>query len=164
MGKYAELTIQESIEDLTKLLKKQTKGKIILKLNCLIHIKRNSFKTRQDLCDFLGINKRTQERWINKYKHGGLANYLSPTTRNTTAYKIPENVREGLRKCVHDSDVGFSSYVQAQQWVKDQYGVELQYNTIRQFLINKFKTKIKQPRKSHIKKKIGAEEAFLKTT
>ena len=164
MGKYAEFNIKESIEDLRGMLKKQTSGKNMLKLNCLIHIKDKRFKTRQELCNFLGLNKRTQERWVNRYKRGGLSSYLAPTIRNTTAYLIPKDVQEGLKECVYDSKVGFSSYVQAQQWVKEQYGLELKYNTIRQFLINKYKTKIKQPRKSHIKKEIGAEEAFLKTT
>jgi transposase len=46
----------------------------------------------------------------------------------------------------------------------EQYGVEVNYHRIREYLIKHFKTKVKRPRKSHIQKDPQAEEAFFKTT
>jgi transposase len=51
----------------------------------------------------------------------------------------------------------------AQDWVKKEFGVEIKYQRIREYLIQHFRTKTKSPRKSHIKKDKQAEEAFLKT-
>jgi len=63
-----------------------------------------------------------------------------------------------------NSELGFSSYVEAQKWVAIEHKVHLKYNTIREHLIRRYKTKIKSARKSHVKKDIKAVEAFLKTT
>jgi len=50
----------------------------------------------------------------------------------------------------------------AQQWVRDNFGLEIKNNTLRTYLILHFKTKIKAPRKSHYKKDDQTIEAFLK--
>ena len=164
MGKYATISLSETLVELKSLLKSQTNSKNITRVNCLIHLKNSKFKTRQELSDYLGCDKRTMERWLAKYKEGGLANMLYKPTRNSTPHVIPVNVQQDLKQRVEDAEKGFSSYVQAQQWVNQKYGLDLKYNTVRQHLINYHKTKIKSPRKSHVKKDIEASEAFLKTT
>ena len=54
-------------------------------------------------------------------------------------------------------------YWDAQKWVFDKYGVEIKYQRIREYLIQHFGTKLKVPRKSHYRKDVEAEKAFLKT-
>jgi len=88
---------------------------------------------------------------------------LLPNKRNRKPYVIPEEVDQALAKRVKDSNGGFSSYKEAQQWVNSEYGLDLKYNTIREHLIRYYKTKIKTPRKSHVKKDDQAVDAFLKT-
>jgi len=52
----------------------------------------------------------------------------------------------------------------AQQWVRDNFGLEIKNNTLRTYLMQHFKTKIKAPRKSHYKKDDQTIEAFFKTS
>jgi len=164
MGKQLNITIKETKKELLKELKTQTIDRNKTRINCLIHLKESKFKTRQELSDYLGCHLRTMERWITKYRLGGIKEMLYYASRQSSPSLIPKEVQQGLKQMVFNADKGFSSYVQAQEWVKQEYSVKLQYNTIRQHLIKYHKTKIKSPRKSHIKKDKQAEETFLKTT
>ena len=73
-------------------------------------------------------------------------------------------IHQGLEQKVNDPHNPFPGYWEAQDWVQQEYGIEIKYQRIREYMIQHFKTKIKSPRKSHIKKDKQAEEAFLKTT
>ena len=163
MGKKAQILIKEEVLELKKLLKQQTTNKNINRVRCLLYLKESKFRTRKELSDYLNCHIRTMERWLLKYTEGGLSLLLSPMNQNKSPYLIPEKVRIGLEKRVFDQNQGFLSYVEAQQWVKQEYDLDLNYTTLRSFLIKHFKTKIKRPRKSHTQKQKGAEEAFLKT-
>jgi len=87
-----------------------------------------------------------------------LPNYIERKSNIVTS-----EMHEGLSKRVHDPENGFSSYVEAQNWVEQEFGVKMNYHWLRDYMIKRFKTKIKQPRKSHIKKKEQGIESFLKT-
>ena len=78
--------------------------------------------------------------------------------------KITAEVHNGLSERVHNPEQGFRSYAQAVQQVKDTYGITYNYNTLRDYMIDFFGTKIKQPRKSHIKKSEEAVTDFSKLT
>lgn len=51
-------------------------------------------------------------------------------------------------------------YWDAQQWILDEYGVEVNYQRIREYLTKHFGTKVKQPRKSHINKDPNGKATF----
>jgi transposase len=70
----------------------------------------------------------------------------------------------GLSQRVNDPTNTFLGYWDAQQWVNETYGIDIKYQRIREYLKQHFKTKLKSPRKSHYKKNVEAEKAFLKTT
>lgn len=55
-------------------------------------------------------------------------------------------------------------YWDAQQWILGEYGVEVNYQRVREYLIKHFGTKVKRPRKSHIDKDPNGEATFFKTT
>lgn len=76
---------------------------------------------------------------------------------------ISQEIHLGLEKRANDPHNPFLGYWDAQDWVKKEYGVEIKYQRIREYLIQHFLTKTKSPQKSHIKKDKQAEEAFLKT-
>jgi len=164
MGKQSKIIIKETIEELQILLKKEKNIRNVKRLNCLLFIKESKFLTRQELSDYLGHHLRTIERWLNRYQSGGIQGLFYPESRNSAPTAIPIEVQKGLAEQVADCDKGFASYVQAQQWISDTYSVDIEYNTVRQHLIKYHRTKIKSPRKSHIKKDEQAVEAFLKTT
>jgi len=83
--------------------------------------------------------------------------------KNKRSKIITTEIHQGLEQRAKDPQNPFRGYWDAQNWVKREYGVEIKYQRIREYLIKHFKTKTKSPRKSHIKKDKQAEEAFLKT-
>lgn len=164
MGIHSKLVIKESVGDLELLVRKQAKVKNIDRLRSLICIKTNKFETRQQLAGFLGYHIRTMERWLSVYEQEGLAKMLIPEKLDRDSHLINLEVHQEISKRVNDPLAGFSSYVEVQQWLSTEHKLDVQYHTIRAYLIRHFKTKIKRPRKSHIKKDDQAVEAFLKTT
>lgn len=164
MARLSKLVISESIEELKSLLKKQKQYKNTLRLQALISIKENKFQTRKELSEDIGVVRRTLEMWLSKYRQGGIGQMLISPTRNRKSTFISAEVEIELDKIVQDPEQGFSSYVEAQQWLRREYSLDLKYNTVREHLIRRYKTKIKSPRKSHVKKDDKAVDAFLKTT
>ena len=163
MGRTSELVIKESAEELRIFMKRQSLSKNRDRLLALLHLKENTYSTRDLLCQHLGYSKRSLERWLTTYRTTGLKSLMLREERERKSYIISDEIDEALAKRVNDSEVGFSSYREAQQWVCTEYGLDLKYNTIREYLIRYYKTKIKTPRKSHTKKDAQAVEAFFKT-
>jgi transposase len=163
MGKKASLDIGESVLDLKNLLGKQKTLKGEKRLKSLLIIKSGRFSTRGELADHLGIHIRTLERWITNYKAGGVDMMLTDKPKNKTSRIITPAIHSGLSQRVHDPHNPFLGYWDAQNWVRQEYGVDIKYQRIREYLIKHFKTKPKTPRKSHYKKDVQAEKAFLKT-
>ena len=163
MGRKAILDIRESDSELNKLLLKQKTLKGEKRLKSLLAIKSGKFETRQQLADFLGIHIRTLERWLVNYKAGGLEMMLTDKPKNKSSKIITPQIHKGLSQRVHDQNNPFLGYWDAQNWVEQEYGVVVKYQRIREYLIQHFKTKPKTPRKSHYKKDVEAEKAFLKT-
>ena len=163
MAKPQNFTIKESLNELKKLRKSQKKFKFEKRILWLIYIKENKFKTRTELCKYLDINPRTQQRWTKQYREKGIQYLLSDLSNKRKSKIITSNIHKALEQRVNDSANGFLGYWEAQQWVNEQFGINIQYHWLRKYLITHFKTKLKSPRKSHYKKDDEAEKAFLKT-
>jgi transposase len=163
MGKKAHLDISESYLELNDLLKKQNTLKKEKRIRCLLDIKTQEFTTRQDLADSLRIHIRTLERWIINYKSGGIQEFLHDKPKNKQSKIITPKIHKAIEQRVNSSTNPFLGYWDAQSWVNSEYGLDVKYHRIREYLIQHFKTKLKVPRKSHYKKDDEAEEAFLKT-
>ena len=163
MARKSKLVIKESVEELRIALKAQTKHRNINRIRVLLQIKNNVFPRREELGEFIGVTRRTIEKWLSDYTKGGLKNMLSREKLERKSHLIPQEVHQALEERVMNSK-GFSSYVEAREWILEEYNLDLKYNTVREHLIRHFKTKIKSPRKSHVKKDKQAIEVFLKTT
>ena len=83
--------------------------------------------------------------------------------KNKQSKIITPEIHKGLEQRVNDPNNPFLGYWDAQEWVNEKYNVQVKYQRIREYLKQHFKTKLKSPRKSHYKKDVEAEEAFLKT-
>lgn len=162
MRKTKELIIEESIEELNKTKRKCTSIKEEKRLRMLISFKEDKNIDRVELALDLKICKRTLERWIKSYRKEGLLFFQAGRTRIRSSKIINASISKGLEDRVKDPNASFKSYIDAQQWVLEEYGESINYHTLRWFLTKKFGTKLKSPRKSHIKKDPEAVEAFLK--
>jgi transposase len=159
-----EIDIKESVLELRKLRLKQKSLSKQKRVDCLLYLKTSKFKTRQELANYLSVHIRTQERWLVKYRLHGLDYLLADSSKVRKSKIITQEIHQGLEIRVNSSDAPFLGYWDAQQWVNEQYNVEIKYHWLRQYLIKHFKTKLKTPRKSHYKKDQQAVDAFLKTS
>jgi len=165
MPKKSTLKVQESLSELKSLLKQQTNSKNTVRIQSLICIKSFQFDKRVDLASFLGYNVRTMELWLKKYKEGGIDKMLdSKKEKQKRKRLVTSQIHQGLSERLNNPKVGFMSYTEAHKWVNESYGTTIKYTTIRNYMIAFFGTKIKRPRKSHIKKSQEAKADFLKLT
>jgi transposase len=164
MATARKFHIKESSSELISLRKKQKVYRVEKRIIWLLEVQKDKFKTRESLASSLGINLRTQERWILQYISGGIDELLGDKAKNIKSRIITPEIHEGLSKRVNSSEQPFLGYWDAVEWVKKEYNVDVQYHNLRRYLIQHFKTKLKTPRKSHYKKDDKAVDAFLKTT
>lgn len=164
MATARKFIIKESSSELTSLRKKQTQYRIEKRIIWLLELQKCRFNTRESLAVYLGINIRTQERWILRYISGGINRLLIDKSKNISSRIITPEIHQGLSERVNSSDNPFLGYWEAVQWVKNKYDTDVTYHNLRVYLIKHFKTKLKVPRKSHYKKDDKATDAFLKTT
>ena len=73
-------------------------------------------------------------------------------------------IYEVLAERLSQAENCFTSYKEALLWTNETYQTDFKYSWFRKYLIKHFSTKLKVPRKSHIKKDEKAEVAFLKSS
>jgi len=164
MPKQADIEIKEDIDYLKNLRKQENNHRLKTRIQSLILTKEKKFNRRVDLANHLGVGIASLDRWTRVYKTSGIDAMLTISNGGKRRNSVPKKVHEGLLKKVHDSRDPFLGYWDAVLWVKENYDIEIKYNTLRTYLIRHFKTKLKEPRKSHYKKDEQAIEAFKKTT
>lgn len=163
MAKPQNITIKESFDELKELRKNQKNFKFEKRILWLIYLKENKFKTRKELCEYLDIDPRTQQRWSKQYRDEGIECLLTDLPKKRKSRTITPEIHEALEKRLNSSENGFLGYWEAQEWVNENFDINIQYHWLRKYLITHFRTKLKSPRKSHYKKDDEAEKAFLKT-
>ena len=152
MGKYANTEVVESDQTLKKLHAKHKEERLRKRINMLLYLKAKSFKTRQELANALRVGKRTLERWVHIYENQGIAELIVPITRKKKSSFITEQIHEALSARLNNPKDAFTSYKEIQHWLDKEHDVQIKYNNLYYYLKQHFRTKLKVPRKSHIKK------------
>ena len=163
MGKKAELLIKEDLLTLKKALFQVKNMTVKRRIQSLIFIKEEKFETRQHLADYLCIHIRTLEKWLVRYKSKGFSQMISITRRGNRSKEMNANIHQVLKEKLGDNKNYFCSYKEALSWLNETYQTEFKYSWFRKYLIKHFATKLKIPRKSHIKKDEKAVGVFLKS-
>jgi transposase len=163
MGKKATSEVKESLAELKRVRARQKTMRGEKRVLALIHIKTGRYATRGKLAEGLGVHIRTLERWMRQYAEDGIDAMLADMPRPKPSKIITDEMREGLRQRVNDPTAPFLGYWEARQWVLKEYGTDVSYHWLRAYMIKHFSTKVKRPRKSHVKKDPEAMEAFFKT-
>jgi len=154
--------IKESIESLRQYKKNAPNYRIKTRIESLILIKGNEFKRLQDIANHLSIGLRSLKRWLKIYEENGLEYLLGVSNGGRRYCHVSPELHEALKEKTHNSEAPFMSYIEAVQWVKENYDQTIKYTTLRSYLVDNFKTKVKKPRKSHYKKDEEAIEAYTK--
>ncbi len=164
MGKRVIIDIKEDAEKLDLLYRNSRNFKVKRRIKSLILTKSNRFQTRGQLAKYLGINVKTLYTWTKTYLEEGLGAMLIMSGGGKRRQKITDAVKNELEKKLNNSTSPLQGYTDAVEWVRKKFDLEVNYNTLRSFMIVNFGTKLKQPRKSHYKKDEKAFEDFKKTS
>lgn len=163
MGKRTVIDIKEEAEKLDLLYRNSRNLKIKRRIKSLILTKSNKFNTRDLLAKHLGVNVKTLYVWTKTYQEEGLEAMLLISGGGKRREKITDTVKNELEKKLNNSHSPLQGYTDAVGWVRTKFDLEINYHTLRSFMIVNFGTKLKQPRKSHYKKDEKAFEDFKKT-
>jgi len=129
----------------------------------LILIKESKLKGQLEVATHLGVDYATVKRWLKQYKEEGLDSLLKLKSGGKRKSVITADIHKSIEKKLNDSKEPLLGYWDAVLWIKEKHNLDINYHTLRDYLIRHFKTKLKSPRKSHYKKNEQAIEAFLKT-
>ena len=163
MGKRVVIHIKEDAKELDLLYKKSKGFKTKRRIKSLILTKSNKFETREQLATYLGVDLKTLYTWTKVYQEEGLEAMLTSSSGGQRRQKVTGDIKEKLGQKLHNSKSPLHGYTDAVLWVRKEFNVDIDYHTLRSFMIVNFGTKLKQPRKSHYKKNEKAFEAFKKT-
>lgn len=164
MSRPSKILIKESEDELKQYLNSTNIPKSKLKIRSLILFKSGKFKTQDTIAYHLGIGPSTLRLWYKNYSLFGLEEFIKVKPKGKPKSVINTQLHLALEQRVKDSTNPLKGYWDVVNWVKENYDTEINYQTLRSYLIKHFKTKLKVPRKSHYKSNELATDAFLKNT
>lgn len=149
MPRSLQLEIAESVEYLEKSYKKAGNASHKERLQMLWWLKSGQVKQHQELSRRLGRNGSTISRWLQKYRHGGMAALLAiksapgsrPKIRGDALWKLLEHLNQ---------PEGCKSYGEIVQWLEHECGLSVDYKTVHQTVRYRLGTKLKVPRSHSI--------------
>lgn len=145
MARRLVLEIAESAEYLEKSLKQSKSAAQKERLQMLWWLRTAQVTQHQQLSERLGRSSASITRWLQKYRQGGLAALLEVKTAPGAPAKIQGQALEKLQQRLQ-SDEGFGSYGAIVEWLDQECGLTLKYDTVNRFVRQKLKVKLKVPR------------------
>jgi transposase len=163
MSRSLHVEIQESAEELRRIMNEQTRAKFRERLQILYWIKTGFYKSLQELADHLGRSKSVIVKWLKVYRTEGLAGLLQWNYHGGRRSKISEAMVAALQLRLNDPTQGFHSYGEIQQWLLQEYEVEIPYSTVHHVVRYRIKAKLKVARPTSIHRGEEAVVSFKKT-
>ena len=160
MSRPVEVSVTQSVEELKKLLAKclvHQRPKVKMLLAILAGTHKNGL-----LAVKTGAALRSITHWKKTYISGGLQSLLTDRRGGDHRSSIDAAAKEQLRAKLHDPKDAFTSFGQAQAWIKEYLGVEMNYHAVNKYLKRNFGAKLKVGRKSHLQKDEAAVAVFKK--
>lgn len=157
--------IKESVAEIKKLQRKSTPI-ISKRLVALLVFKRYETTGISKLMASkeTGFNQNSIQTWRSLYIKGGIDSLIKHKNIGYKPNKINTEQEAELKKIMYNPENGFVGYIELQVWFNETYKMDIEYNTFRNFIVRKFKSKIKVARKYHAKKDQEAVDAFKKTS
>lgn len=163
MARRLKLEIAETAEYLEKSLKQAKSASQKERLQMLWWFKTGQVSEHQELSKRLGRSPACITRWLSQYRGGGLKSLLEVKTAPGAEAKIRGETLENLQVRLK-SQSGFGSYGEIVEWLKQECGLELKYNTVNRFVREKLNANLKVPRPVSAKQKPEAIETLKKTS
>ena len=145
--------ITEDLDTLQARLRRERDPHMRPRLHLLVLLKSEQATTRREAAAHLAVHRNTIALWLRTYRDGGLPVLLTYKEPGAPAGQksLPAAVFTQLQARLATSS-GFASYVEVQQWLRDEFGLAIPYKTLHGIVHYQLKAKLKRPRPSHAKK------------
>jgi transposase len=145
--------ITEDLETLEDRLRHERNPKRKPRLHLLVLLKSAQVTSRGQAAAHLALHRNTVAAWLRRYRSGGLEALLTYKEAGAPAGQktLPPAVFAQLQARLATSS-GFASYVELQQWLREEFGREVPYTTLHGIVRYQLHAKLKRPRPSHAKK------------
>ena len=150
-------------EDITYLKSLHSKAQIHLRPRYkMLLLMLGGLTSSQDLAAKTGVNRNTIAIWKRIYSEGGIEKLTSDLRGGDFKSKISADDKMKIQKKISEPKNAFTTYGQAQTWLKEELGIDKKYQAVNKYLKRNFGTKLKVGRKSHVKKDEAAVAVFKK--
>lgn len=154
MGNRTRPIIHEDHQTLQRRQGKERDAERKRRLQMLVLFSSEQAPTRKAVAEHLGVNRETITRWLESYEQGGIERLLKnePRGRKPGQRLLPPPVFKAVERRLN-STRGFGGYVELQQWLNSEYGLEVNYKSLHGLVHYRLKAKLKVPRPEHPKKR-----------
>lgn len=158
------IKVKESGKELNMLLKKSS-TLIVPRLRMLLELKKHEETgiSKRDLSVLVGVNHNSIQTWRTMYEHGGLTYLCSHRKTGFRPSVFTKDEHNAIEAKLKDPMNGLRGYTELLNWIEQEFGKDVKYNTLLKYCIRKFGSRVKVARKSHVNKDDQAVEAFKKT-
>ena len=162
MAKPVVITVKENVSDLKTLYRKSAvhlrpRYKMLLLIA-------GGLTSSQELAAKTGVSRNSVANWKHIYNQGGIDQLMSDQRGGDFKSNISASDKEKIEKKISDPKKAFTSFGQAQAWLKEELGIDKNYHAVNKYLKRNFGAKLKVGRKSHVKKDEAAVAVFKKPT
>ena len=146
--------ITEDLDTLQTRLRSERDSQLRPRLHLLVLLKSGQVTTRRQAAAHLAVHRNTVALWLRTYREGGLTALLTYKEAGAPAGQksLPAAVFAQLQARLATAS-GFASYVEIQQWLREEFGLEVPYKTLHGIVRYQLKAKLKRPRPRHAKKR-----------
>ena len=155
--------IHEGVDELRRLLTKESDGRMKERLHFLYLFKSGQVRYLSQAGALLGRDRKTMSQWRSKYLTGGLSEVLERGTSPGRTPQVYGAALARLKERLGDPE-GFGSYKEIGGWVREELGITLKPKTLYHLCHYKLGATSKVARPSNPKKDEDAVEAFKKTS
>jgi transposase len=156
-----KIEVNESEAELKELLREQKTASSKERVHLLYLLKSQQVESVTQAASILGRNRVTLERWLGKYRAGGIGALLARDWKRGRKQHIPVAADQKLQARLEQSD-GFESYGAIREWLKQDCGVEVSYAVVHLHVRYRLKAKLKVPRPVSVEQHPQQMAAFQK--
>lgn len=155
-------SITETLEELESLLKRERNPHLRPRLHLLILLQSAQVESRQEAAAHLAVHRNTVGRWLGAYASGGLAalRCYGHASGQSGQRSLPSAAWQALKDRLQG--VGFSSYGEAQDWLREEWGQTIPYSTLHGWIHYRLGAKLKRSRPRHEKQRLRSAQPFLR--
>ena len=153
--------ITEDLESLQARVRRERDPQLRPRLHLLVLLKSGQVTTRRQAAAHLAVHRNTVALWLRTYREGGLLALLTYKEAGAPAGQksLPAAVFTQLQARLATAS-GFASYGELQQWLRQEFGLDVPYTTLHGIVRYQLHAKLKRPRPSHAKKTLPRQRTL----